>query len=176
MRTITQELFSELIKKATIKPRLKRELRFVASTANMTPEDWLERELMNVADRTGVKGVLLLEPDDELFIVPYELFRGLSNPQTGRSNPVICDFCRTWQGGSNAARISFHRDSQSINSVTFLCCADLACSNHVRTKTKASIGSRAQLREDLTDEQRVERLKDRLRKFINDMGVEPVVN
>jgi hypothetical protein len=175
MRTINQESFGELIKKANIKPRLKRELRFVASTANMAPEDWLERELMNITDRTGVKGVLLLEPDDKLFILPYELFRGLSNPQTGRSNPVICDFCRTWQGGGNAARISFHKDPQSINSVTFLCCADLACSNHVRTKTKASIGSRAQLREDLTNEQRVERLKDGLRNFINEMGAMPIV-
>lgn len=174
VRIINQKQFGELIGKVTLKPRLKRELRFISSTENIAPEDWQYCELMPITDRTGVKGVLLLEPEDKLYVLPYELFRGLSNSQTGRPNPIICDFCRTWQSGSNAARISFRKDPKSINSTTFLCCADLACSKHVRTLTKASISSRAQLREDLTNEQRVERLKRSLQSLIFDMHLEAI--
>jgi len=174
MRQITQDQFTALVGEAKIKSRLKNELRFAASTVNVAPGDWNDLELMNITDRTGVKGALLLEPDNEIFILSYELSRGITNRLTGRSSPVICDFCKTWQSGNNAARISFSKDMRSLNSVTFLCCCDLACSSHVRTKTKASISSRAQLREDLTNEQRIERLKERLRVLINDMHLEPL--
>lgn len=174
MKILSQEQFNQLIAQAQIKPRLKRELRFVASTSGMTEDDWQETELLNIADRNGNNGVLLLVPDDNIYIIPYELSRGLTNRQTGRAQPIICDFCRTWQAGSGAGSISFRKDKQSINSVGFLCCADLACSKHVRTKTSASITSRAQLREDLTNEQRVERLKGRLRQVIADLQLEPI--
>ncbi len=175
MKSINLDQFNELIKKATIKPRLKRELRFVTSTTNIAPEDWQELELVAIADRTGAKGVLLLAPSDDLFIFPYELStRALTNRQTGRSQPIICDLCRTWQAGSNAAVISFRKDTQSMNSVSYLCCADLACSNHARSKTTASIASRAQLHEDLTNGQRVERLKNQLQKLTDNIGLEPV--
>jgi hypothetical protein len=174
MRFITQEQFNDLIKIATnIKPRTKRALRFVASTTTINDEGWEELELVSITDRTGTKGVLLLEPDANIFVIPYELSSG-SSDHTGRTSPIICDFCKTWQGGSNAGRITFHKDLRSNNSVTFLCCADLGCSNHVRTKTNASIRSRVQLRETLTNQQRVERLKDRIRMLISDMGLEPV--
>jgi hypothetical protein len=174
MRSINQEQFNDLIKAASnIKPRTKRELRFVASTASIGPEDWHELEIVGITDRTGTKGVLLLEPDTGIFVLPYQLSGG-SPDQTGRTQPIICDFCKTWQAGSNSGRITFHKSIRSNDSVTFLCCADLACSNHVRTKTKSSIRSRVHLRESLTNEQRVERLKDRLRMLINDMGLVPI--
>jgi FBP C-terminal treble-clef zinc-finger len=174
MKALNVEQFNQLIAEVQIKPRLKRELRFVNSTSTMTTEDWHEAELLSITDRTYNKGVLLLAPDEDFYIIPYELSRGLANRQTGRAQPIICDFCRTWRAGSGAGSISFRKDKQSLNSVGFLCCADLACSKHVRTKTSASITSRAQLREDLTNEQRVERLKGRLRQIIADLQLEPV--
>ncbi len=175
MKFISHKQFNGLIKAAgTIKPRTKRGLRFVASTTHIDPEQWRELELVNIADRTGTKGVLLLEPDATIFVVPYEL-SGRSPDRAGRIQPIICDFCKTWQSGSNSGRITFYKDPRSNNSVAFLCCADLACSNHVRTKTKLSIRSRAQLRENLTNGQRIERLKDRLRILIDDMELAPLV-
>lgn len=174
MNILTQEKFNDLIKQAYVKPRLKKEVRFVASTANLSDSDWEERELLSIADRTGSKGVLLIQPDEELFIISYEISNGLTDKSTGRSKPVICDFCRTWQAGNNAARITFRKDLQSLNSSTFLCCADLACSSHVRGKTLAAKNSRAQIREDLNNEQRVERLKNYLRNFITEMELKPV--
>lgn len=175
MKRLEQEQFNQLIAQTQIKPRLKREVRFVVSTSDMTDEDWDETELLSITDRSGNKGVLLLVPDEDIYILPYELTRGLASRQTGRAQPIICDFCRTWQAGSNVGSISFQTDKQSLNSVGFLCCADLACSKHVRTKTSVSITSRAQLRENLTNEQRIERLKNRLRQIVRDLGLEPVV-
>lgn len=174
MKTLTQEQFNQLIAQAQIKPRLQQDLRFVASTAGMTNEDWQEAELLSIADRNGTKGVLLIVPDDDLYVLPYELSRGFASRESGRAQPVICDFCRTWQSGSGSGMISFRRNKQSLNSVGFLCCADVACSKHVRNKTNAARISRAQLREDLTNEQRVERLKTRLRQLIADLRIEPV--
>lgn len=174
MKALNLEQFNQLIAEAQLKPRQKRELRFINSTSAMTAEDWHEAELLGITDRTGNKGILLLAPDDDIYVLPYELSRGIGNRQTGRAQPIICDFCRTWQGGSNAGSISFRKDKQSLNSVGFLCCGDLACSQHVRTKTSASRTSRAQLHEDLTNEQRVERLKGRLRKIIADLGLAPI--
>lgn len=147
----------------------------VAGATNMTADDWDETELLSITDRSGSKGVLLLSPDENIYVVPYELTRGIVSRQTGRAQPIICDFCRTWQAGSGAGNISFQKDKQSLNSVGFLCCADLQCSRHVRTKTSASVISRAQLREDITNEQRIERLKTRLRQIISDLQLQPVV-
>jgi hypothetical protein len=175
MKILGQEQFNKLITQANIKPRLKRELRFIASTAHMTPQDWEEAELLSVSDRNHKSGVLLLAPDEAVYVLPHELSIGIANRQTGRAQPVICDFCRTWQRGSSAASISFQKDRQSINSVGFLCCADLGCSDHVRGKASAARISRAQLREDMTNEQRVERLKTRLRQIIADLELEPAL-
>lgn len=107
-----------------------------------------------------------MQPDDTPSIIAYELAQGVAAKSTGRAQPVICDFCRTWQRGSNAASITLQPDYRSNASTTFLCCADLDCSRHVRTLTAAAKMSRAQLREDLNDSGRVERLKDRLRQII----------
>ncbi|HEX6461797.1 MAG TPA: FBP domain-containing protein [Candidatus Saccharimonadales bacterium] len=174
MHALHQEQFNQLIAKVRLKPRLRRELRFINSTSRMSAEDWREAELLCISDRTGKKGVLLLAPDDDLYVIPYELLKGIANRQTGRAQPIICDFCRTWQSGSGAGNISFQKDARSLNSVGFLCCSDLACSQHVRSKTSASRASRAQLREDITNEQRIERLKSRLRQVITDLHLEPI--
>ena len=175
MKVFTQEQFYAIIQQQSrIRPRLRRELRYVASTAAMTDSDWRELELLPITDRTGNKGVLFLQPDDTLYVLPYEMRRGFTSAKTGRAQPIICDFCRTWQAGSSAGSIGFQKDKQSLNSVSFLCCADLACSKHVRGKTNAALASKAQLREDLTAEQRVERLKTQLRKIIVDLKLEPI--
>lgn len=173
MKTYTQDQFSLLIEQSAIKPRLKKELKFVSSTSQL-PNDWSDFELIAIADRTGSKGVLLLQPDTELYIASYELTRRIVDSQTGRERAVICDFCYTWQPGSNAATITFLQAGSSTHSIGYLCCADLACSEHVRTKTKASIVSRARLRENITGEDRIERLKTKLRAKIQQLVLVPI--
>src|SRR6185437_10684353 len=145
-----------------------------SSISGMNDEDWHETELLAITDRNNTKGALLIAPDDIVHAAAYEISRGIANKQTGRAQPIICDFCRTWQTGSNAGRITFQKDTRSLHSISFLCCADLKCSQHVRDKTNASHTSRAQLREDLTSEQRVTRLKERLRQILIDLSLEPI--
>lgn len=146
---------------------MKDELKFVRSTEHM-PDDWSEYELVAIRDKTDDKGVLLLRPRDEIYVVEYELSRRIVDSQTGRTRAVICDFCFTWQPGSNAASITFIQP-RSKRKVTFLCCADLDCSRHVRTLTDASKMSRAQLREYLSNEDRIERLKRKLQEKIDQL-------
>ena len=170
MKTLNAQTFNHILKQADIKPRFKKELRFVSSVRGLA-DDWSEYELISITDRTGDAGVLLLQPSDRIFIVQYELSRRIVDAGTGRDRAVICDFCYTWQPGSNAASITFN-SSPTKHSVRLLCCADLNCSEHVRTMTKASKLSRTQLRENMTDESRVARLKQRLTKVIDQLELE----
>lgn len=144
MITLNQEEFSHILQQVDIKSRLKKELKFVASTAGLA-DSWTDYELVAISDRTGDKGVLLLQPEGELYIAQYELSGRIVDSSTGRDRAIVCDFCFTWQPGSSAASITFTH-AISKHSIRFLCCRDLACSRHVRTATKASIVSRAQLR------------------------------
>lgn len=169
MITLDREEFDTLLSQITIKARLKKELKFVTSVAHLS-KDWSNYELVSIADRTGDSGLLLMQPADTLFAVQYELSRRIIDSSTGRDRAIICDFCSTWQPGSNAASITFtvnHLD----HSVRLLCCADLNCSQHVRTITKASKISRAQLRENMTDDKRIERLKYRLTQIIKQLSL-----
>ena len=172
MRTLSQDNFNDLLKIAEIKPKLKAELKFIKSTEDLS-EDWSNYELIAIVDRTEDRGILLLEPDDELYVVQYELSRKIIDSKTGRRRAIICDFCYTWQPGSNAASIMFTR-ANSKTKVGFLCCGDLKCSQHVRSSTKAALVSRTQLRENMTDEDRVLRLKDRLRSKISQLGLSKI--
>jgi len=172
MKKLTLETFNELITDAGIKTRLKSELRFIQSTEKLSDEEWDNRELLAITDRNGNKGVLLVALDEDMYVLPYELSSGITSSSTGRSQSIICDFCQTWQYGNKSGSISFTKDRTS--SVSYLCCEDLKCSMHVRTKTPESHTSRAQLRENLSIEQRVERLKTRMKEFVSGLPVEPL--
>jgi len=160
MVEFTQDSFAMAMKTAGIKARLQKEVRFRPDAFV-----WAETELAFVADRSQSKGVLLLQPDEQLFMISYEISPGLVD-KTGRTKPITCDFCYTWQPGGNAASITFQLKSAAIHTITFLCCGDLQCAMHVRTKTAASLVSRTQLREGMDDKQRVERLRRRLRELV----------
>jgi len=170
MKKLTLETFNELIAQAGIKPRLAKELRFVQSTENLSDEEWADRELLKITDRNDNKGVLLVALDEDLYMLPYELKSGITSSSTGRSQSIICDFCQTWQYGNKSGSISFTKNRTS--NVSYLCCEDLKCSMHVRNKTKEAHTSRAQLREDISIEERIKRLKTRLRGFISELPVE----
>lgn len=161
MKQISTEVLGQLLKQARVKSRLIKDLRF-------QPEaivNWGELELLAIFARSHYEGVLLISPSEVITVVPFTLSSYLTNTKTGRTKPAICDFCYTYQGSGGAARITFmHRDSRK--SISFLCCADLRCSLHVRDQTFASTRSRTQLHEDMTPEQRVARLQRRLQQLI----------
>ena len=162
MKQMTQDNFQALLEQSAIKPRIKREVRFATSVTSMDDDTWKITELLPVFDRAGNKGVLLMDAGNEnVYVVSFELSRGLTS-STGRAQAIICDFCRTWQTGSRSGSITLHKPGRESGSIAFLCCADLLCSLHVRNLTAASKTSRSQLREDLDNDQRVERLKRRI--------------
>lgn len=167
MQTLNREQFAELLQQANVKARLRRDLRFAPETIT----DW-DIELLAVADRTGDKGVLLIELDGGFYVLSYTLLRKIAD-KTGRSKPITCDFCCTWQAGGKAGRITFTRPSDQ-HTFTFLCCGGLKCTWHVRDKTPESRLSRTQLHEDLNTAQRIARLHTRLQEIIDIVGALPI--
>lgn len=155
MKAITREQFAELVK--PLKPRLRRELRFV-------PEEitgWEDRDFLAVTNKQGNEGVLIVPFLD--VVLPFALAKRMPGA-TGRIEAIICDICATWQRGTHSAVITFQ--TSPTRSVSFLCCGDLLCSLHVRGKTKAALLSRAQIREQITPEARIERLRQRLEAIV----------
>lgn len=154
MKIIDRPAFAELLEEARIKPRIKRDLRYIPEEIS----NWETRDFITATNKSHSEGVLIA-PLERLYVAQFQLQMRKPN-KAGRVEAIICDLCATWQRGSNSAVISFLRSDRS--SVSFLCCADLDCSLHVRNMTAASKISRAQLRENNTIEQRVQRLTDKL--------------
>jgi hypothetical protein len=172
MHSLSITDFQNILSHTPVARRLKSDLRFTTSTSHLSDEDWANTEILAVTDRSGSHGVLVLQPYDTTYAVTYSISR-LTNPQTGRSQAIICDFCRTWQSGHNSARISLTPNYRDGRTFSLLCCGDLACSQHVRTRIAAAQISRAQLREDLSDEQRIARLQSNLQKLVDDRAILP---
>jgi hypothetical protein len=160
MNIIDQSMFTVLLKEHNIKPRLKSELRFASEKIL----DWRDRDFLTILTRDGHEG-LLIAPLDKFYVLPFHLQKRLAG-RTGKVEAIICDFCATWQRGSNSAIITFSKNQSTIS---FLCCADLDCSLHVRDKTPVAALSRTQLREGSSVERRVERLQARLKTILFDI-------
>ena len=156
MDMITRERFTELAR--SLKPRLKRELRFVPEEIT----DWQDRDFLVVTNKQGNEGILIV-PFARGAVVPFTI-QPRSPNAAGRVEAIICDICATWQRGTHSAVITLIASDK--RTVSFLCCGDLQCSLHVRDKTPAARLSRAQLREQITPEGRIERLKKRLASMV----------
>ena len=158
MQPITRDEFATLIIAPLVRSRLRRELRFVPEEIN----SWEDRDFLAVTTKSGAEGALII-PFAGMLVVPFRLQKRMPN-KMGRTEAIICDICATWQRGSNSAVITFPKGKSSTS---FLVCADLNCSLHVRNKTPESILSRTQLREHNTVEDRISRLRSRLQNILN---------
>ncbi len=174
MQKLSLSQFNEMLELSIVKPKLKRELKFTVSTSLIADEDWGKLELLSIKDKNGNKGVLIVDIRSGTYLLPYELNKLSASSTTGRSSPILCDFCMTWQSGARAGSISFTYIKGSTANVSFLCCEDLLCSMHVRTLTSASRISRAQLREDINDSKRISRLSKRLESLMVTLGAVPI--
>lgn len=151
MNAIDRDQLKAVLDAARIKKRLQRELRFVPEEIT----DWEQRDFLAVTTKSGKEGALLYDG----FVLPFSLSPRAANA-SGRTEAIICDICATWRRGTESAAISFQKSA--TNSLTYLVCAGLDCSLHVRNLTKAATLSRTQLREHLDDADRIERLRARL--------------
>jgi len=151
MHKITREEFAERLVGARIKQRLCKALRFVPEEVT----EWDSRDFLVVTDKSGNEGVLIHQDA----IVPFTLSPRAARTG-GRVAAIICDICATWRRGPESAMLTLPKGDN--RSVSYLVCADLDCSLHVRAMTSAGILSRSQIREDITPDRRVERLRERL--------------
>lgn len=172
MKTIDPQLVKDTVIQLKISKSLQRQLN-LSMLANTPKSSWEHYELFGLPTKNSSAGILFLEPHDDLYAIAYEI-NAVPAGTSGRTKPIICDFCKTWQTGGRAGSITFRTERRSSNSISFLCCLDLACSLHVRDLTAASKSSRAQLREDITPEHRVERLQAKLVSLIEKFGLEPL--
>lgn len=140
---------------ARIKPRIRRTVRFVPEEV----KDWENRDFLAVMDKPRHEGVLIYSD----YMVPFSLSTRQPNA-SGRVEAIICDICATWRRGTESAVITFQKTPTST--VSYLACADLNCSLHVRSLTDAARLSRTQLREDITPEARIERLNKKLQSML----------
>lgn len=162
MRVVTPVLYDTVIAAAGLKPKFVRELRPRLDAVS----DWDAREFLPITDRSGNTGVLWIDLGKQVRIVPFLLSRGIFDKATGRARPVICDLCCTQQLGTHAARMTVTAPGNTQVNRGLLVCADLACSAHARGQTMASLRSKAQLREGITIEARIERLRSRLGELV----------
>lgn len=174
MRAITNQDVESCINQSTAKRNLRKNIRPNSSLSVVAAVDWMNLDFIAIPSRNNKEGILIIDLANTLYAAPYELSPLRGDSESGRLKPVICDFCRTWQTGSRAASISFHPDPRSVNSIGFLCCADLKCSLHVRDKTADSKTSRSQLRENLTTEERIQRLQNKLEGLIKRLQLAPI--
>ena len=155
MHKLTREEFAQRLVSARIKPRLRKVLRFVPEEIN----NWDLRDFLSVTDKSGNEGVLIYQE----ITVPFAL-----SPRVARAGgqvaAIICDICATWRRGPENAVLTL--DKGERRSVSYLVCADLDCSLHVRGMTDAGMLSRSQIREDITPDRRKERLRERLTEMI----------
>jgi hypothetical protein len=167
MKQLEPNELDTILKNQRIRPRILKNLRY-----NPDPLlDWSTIEIYAIPTRSNAEGILLIDIEG-LYIVPYELNTKTQDRVTGRAMPITCDLCLTWQSGSNSGRITFTRLSDG-HTLTYLCCADLKCSLHVRNLTPEGILSRTQLQEDMTVEQRIDRLKLKTQKILQHINALP---
>lgn len=155
MKIPSKEELDTMLKEVRISKRLVRDIRYI-------PEEIThpnERDFLTVTTKSGKEGVFIFNE----IVVHFTLDRRRPNT-AGRVEAIICDICATWQRGTNSAVLTFKKSS--THSVSYLVCADLDCSLHVRDLTDASKLSRTQLRENIMPEARIIRLQDRLAKTL----------
>ena len=161
MQLPARDEFEIKLKDARIAKRLLRDLRYIPESITR-PHD---RDFLVVTTKAVNEGVLVYEDK----IIQFNLDRRRPN-SVGRVEAIICDICATWQRGTNSAVITFKKSS--THTVSHLVCADLDCSLHVRDLTDVSKLSRTQLRENITPEERIERLKARLKLIVGEVTSE----
>lgn len=172
MKAISIQQANDILAAKKVQKALVRRLR-LSLLAEISEKHWSNLELFALPTKDAKAGVLFIELDGQLFCAPYEINR-VASTLNGRSKPVICDFCKTWQAGERSGSITFRTRRASLDSVSFLCCLDLECSLHVRDLTEASKVSRSQIREDISTEYRIERLKNKLTLVVKRLQFEPI--
>lgn len=110
-------------------------------------------------------------PGRAWFVTPYDdrlIGVALRYGQGGSGKAQLCSICLTTHTGTGVSLLAASKTGESGrrgNTVGILMCTDLACSLYARNKKRPALGNR--YREDLTDEQKAERVRTNLRAFVD---------
>ncbi len=158
MKRLTNDELASIIKQSNLSSSLKRKLKI--STDDI---DWQDCNFILIKEKSVSKGVLIYAHGDEYYVLRYSLSPLPTSPVTGKRSVIICDFCSTWHGSSSSTSVTFDiSGAHKGTSLSFLCCRELACNENVRNKTNIAHLSRAHVRENISDEERIERFINKL--------------
>ncbi|MGQ4614835.1 FBP domain-containing protein [Nocardia sp. R7R-8] len=123
---------------------------------------WAELDFLGWSDPSlPGRGYLVVPQDDGLVGVALRYATG------GSGRAQMCTICLTTHTGGGVSLMTAHKAGESGrrgNSVGTYMCTDLACSLYARNKKRPALGSR--YREDLTPEEKIERVRDNLNTFL----------
>lgn len=159
MNFISKERFQELLLGTGLNKKRRELIRYQPETIS----HWEDRDFLAVFDRTGNGGVMIYNEQ----MIPFSLAQRKANA-AGRVEAIICDICATWRRGTASGVLNFKKST--TRAVSYLVCADLDCSLHIRGLTEASKLSKVQLREQITTEAKIERLHNRLGTILGDLA------
>ncbi|MGK8491153.1 FBP domain-containing protein [Nocardia asiatica] len=123
---------------------------------------WTDLDFLGWSDPSlPGRGYLVVPQEDRLVGVALRCATG----GTGRAQ--MCTICLTTHTGGGVSLMTAHKAGESGrrgNSVGTYMCTDLACSLYARNKKRPALGSR--YREDLTPEEKIERVRENITAFL----------
>ncbi|MGW5726345.1 FBP domain-containing protein [Nocardia beijingensis] len=140
----------------------KGDAKRLPAPRDLDERPWADLDFLGWSDPSlPGRGYLVVPQDDRLVGVALRYATG----GTGRAQ--MCTICLTTHTGGGVSLMTAHKAGESGrrgNSVGTYMCTDLACSLYARNKKRPALGSR--YREDLTPEEKVERVRDNLNIFL----------
>ena len=129
-------------------------------------------EVSAVFDKPRRSGILLCSLGGKLYGVPFSLSK-IKPDTSGRTKPIICDFCFTRQSGSRVAFITFKKLARN-RSNSWLCCADLGCAGNARGLTVVAQDSVKLLQESINTTQAIDRLQKHMLRVVETLELTPI--
>jgi hypothetical protein len=140
----------------------KGEAKRLPVPRDLDERPWADLDFLGWSDPSFPgRGYLVVPRDDRLVGVALRYATG------GAGRAQMCAICLTTHTGGGVSLMTAHKAGESGrrgNSVGTYMCTDLACSLYARNKKRPALGSR--YREDLTPEEKVERVGDNLNTFL----------
>jgi hypothetical protein len=140
----------------------KGEAKRLPVPRDLDERPWADLDFLGWSDPSFPgRGYLVVPRDDRLVGVALRYATG------GAGRAQMCAICLTTHTGGGVSLMTAHKAGESGrrgNSVGTYMCTDLACSLYARNKKRPALGSR--YREDLTPEEKVERVRDNLNTFL----------
>lgn len=132
---------------------------------DLADQPWADLDFLGWSDPSLPGRCYLVAPDDDGGLVGIA-FRSATGG--GAAKAQMCTICLTTHTGGGVALLTAAKTGESGrrgNTVGTLMCTDLACSLYARGRRKPAMGSR--YREDLTSEEKIERVRHNLRAFLD---------